>query len=215
MGKHPRRVIVPVTALLRAPTTWRTCAYCGDAFLPGGLACPTCGAKEFVTAEQLPQLPRRARMRFRFVRSFRMAIVVAAIVGVSYVLVSAVWTGPPAYADPLTTRASYAIPAGGFAYVSGAVTGEDYIVGNYSVVTPAAAQVGFAVYNTSEFIHFVHGGAAAAQWHVTPVSSGRIVWAAPYTDTYFLVWQNPNSAGSHVDLTVYATTNYMSNVVIG
>jgi hypothetical protein len=194
---------------------WRTCAYCGDAFLPGASACPTCGGEKFVTARALPELPRRAQYRFQFVRSFRMVIVVAAIVGVSYVLVSAVWSGPPTYADPLTTHASYAIPAGSFAYLSGAVTGEDYIVGNYSVLTPSSGQVGFAVYNTTEFIHYVHGVPAMAEWHVTPLSSGRIVWAAPYTDTFFLVWQNPNAAGSHVDLTVYAMTNYMSNVVIG
>ena len=194
---------------------WRTCATCGDAFLPGATACPTCGDSRYVTAVGLPALPTLDRYRFRFVRSFRMVIIVAAIVGVSYVLVTAVWSGPPTYADPLTTKASYVIPAGTFAYLSGPVTGEDYIVGNYSVLTPASGQVGFAVYNTTEFIEFVHGEAATSQWQVTPENAGRIVWAAPYTDTFYLVWQSPYAAGSHVAITVYATTNYMSNVVLG
>ncbi|MCI4320286.1 MAG: hypothetical protein L3K23_09210 [Thermoplasmata archaeon] len=194
---------------------WRTCVTCGDAFLPEDHACPTCGDARAVTPMGLPSMPRRERYRFRLLRSFRMVIIVAAIVGVSYVLVTAIWSGPPTYADPLTTKASYAIPAGTFAYLSGAVTGEDYIVGNYSVVSPSSDAVGFAVYNTTEFIHFVHGTAATAEWQVTPVNAGRIVWAAPYTDTFYLVWQSPYAAGSHVDLTIYATTNYMSNVVLG
>jgi hypothetical protein len=197
------------------PTESRSCATCGDAFLPEGHACPTCGDAHFVTPGALPAMPRGARYRFRFIRSFRMVIIIAGIVGVAYVLVTAVWSGPPTYADPLTTKASYNIPAGNFAYLSGAVTGEDYIVGNYTVLTPTSGQVGFAVYNTSEFIQYVHTGSATSQWQVTPETNGRIVWAAPYTDTFYLVWQSPYASGSHVDLTVYATTNYMSNVVLG
>jgi hypothetical protein len=141
-------------------------------------------------------------------------LVVAVVVGLTYVMVGAVWSGPPSYADPLTTRGSYTIAPGSFAYLSGSITGEDYIVGNYTVVTPAGTNVSFQVYNQSEFVAFVHHQPASAQLSLSPPGGGRIVFAAPYTDTFYFVWANPFPASSGITLSVYAVTNYETNVVL-
>lgn len=160
-------------------------------------------------------LPRRTRFRFLALRNFRVLAIVVAIVAVGYVLVGAVLTGPPTYADPLTTRGAHVIPAGSVTYLSGNVTGEDYIVGNYSVVAPAGVSVGFRIFNTTEFVQYLHHQGDAAQWSITPQTSARIVWAAPYTDTFYLVWTSPFPVASGTNVTVFASTDYMSNIVIG
>jgi hypothetical protein len=141
--------------------------------------------------------------------------VVAVVIGLTYVMVGAVWSGPPTYADPLTTKASYTIAPGNFAYLGGSITGEDYIVGNYSVVAPAGTNVSFQVYNQSEFVKFVHHQPSLPQLSLTTPGGGRIVFAAPYTDIFYFVWANPFPASSGVTQSVYAVTNYESNVVLG
>ena len=130
-------------------------------------------------------------------------------------LLGAVLTGPPSYPDPLTRAGVIHVPAGNFSYLMGSITGEDYIVGNYSVVAPAQANVTFQVFNQSQFVAFVHHQPTRSVWSVAPVSNARIVFAAPYTDTFYLVWENPYPASSGVALNVYASTTYQSNVVIG
>lgn len=199
----------------RPPAGWRTCVSCGDALLAGDARCPTCGSDRVVQEGEVGTLPRSARYRFKALRNLRVLAIVVAILALGYVLVDAVRNGPPTYADPLTTKGAYVIPAGNYTYLSGNVTGEDYIVGNYSVVAPTGAAVGFWIFNTTEFVQFLHHQGSASQWTIAPQTSARIVWAAPYTDLFYLVWANPFPVGSGTNVTVYATTNYMSNIVIG
>lgn len=151
----------------------------------------------------------------RLVQGLRALAVVGIVVGVSYVLLGAVLTGPPSYPDPLTRSGLLTVPAGNISYLVGSITGEDYIVGNYSVVAPAQANVSFQVFNQTQFVAYVHHQPTRSIWSIAPLSSGRIVFAAPYTDTFYLVWENPYPASSGVSLRVYAVTTYTSNVVLG
>lgn len=140
---------------------------------------------------------------------------VVVIVGLAWAIGSAVYTGPPVYSDPLTTQGSYHLAPGHFTFLSGAITGEDYIVGNYTVTDPVGAAVVFQVFNSTSFQAFDAGKPATPQWSVAGEPSGRIVFAAPYTDTFYFVFQNPYESTSGINETLYASTAYQSNVVIG
>lgn len=198
-----------------AESPWKTCRVCGDAVPPAAAACPTCGAPGALGPADLGRLPRRTRWRVVSTRGVRALVVAAVVIGIAYFLLSAVWSGPPAFPDPLTTQASYTVAAGRYTAIVGDITGEDYIVGNYTVQYPPGALIGFTVYNSTEFAAFRAGENASAAWTIVPQSSGRIVFAAPYTDTFALVFTNPYPAASGISVTFYATTTYESNVVIG
>ena len=193
---------------------WGTCLLCGDAYPPDAADCPTCGKATpgHAGGERPPTVWQRRR--FRLVQSGRVLLVVGVAVGLAYVLVSAVWTGPPNIVDPLTTQGGYHLAPGGFAYLAGSITGEDYILGNYSVLAPSGTNVTFEVFNNTEFERYVHHESATPALSMTPASSGRIIFAAPYTDTFALVWENPNPAASGLVVSLYAVTNYETNVVI-
>jgi hypothetical protein len=158
---------------------------------------------------------KRQRRWSQIIGSLRILVVVAVVAGLTWALVSAVYTGPPVYADPLTTQGSYHLAPGKFTYLSGAITGEDYIVGNFTVVDPTGASVVFSVFNASEFTAFTHGKPARAVSGGVGLPSGRIIFAAPYTDTFYFVFQNPYESTSGINETLFASTNYQSNVVIG
>jgi hypothetical protein len=145
----------------------------------------------------------------------RAALVVGVALGLAYALVSAVWSGPPTFADPLTTTGTYTLGPGNFTYLSGWITGEDYIDGNYTVTNPVGTQLVFQVYNSSGFTAFFHHEPAMPQWNQTGSDQGAIVFSAPYTDTFFLVFENPYQPTSGITMTIYIATNYQSNVVIG
>ena len=193
---------------------WVTCGFCGAAGPPGA-SCPICGAAQPVVNREIPGLPRRRRYRVRLLQVTRVLVVVAVVVGLAVAIGSAVWSGPPTFPDPLTTRGTLSIPAGHFAYLSGWITGEDYIDGNFSVVAPAGVPINFAVYNSTQFAAYSHGRAAATIWSTNQQPDARIIFAAPYTDTFYLVFQNPYPATSGINVAVYEVTNYQTNVVIG
>jgi hypothetical protein len=134
----------------------------------------------------------------------------------AYFVGGAALNGAPSYPDPLTGTWTHTIPAGQVVSLSGSISGEDYVAGNFSVLTPPGAQVVFAVYNSSEFAT-LSGAPRDASPAQPPVSGsyGRIVFAAPYTDTYYLVWKNPYPVTSGIAVTIYVTTDYRANVVLG
>ena len=197
------------------PSGWSTCQSCGRAVPAAESACPTCGSNERVASARISQLPARPRRRLRLAQSVRVLLVVAVVVGLIVAIVPSVLSGPPAIPDPLTTASTYTIPAGAFVYLSGAITGEDYIDGNYTILAPVGTQLVFQVYNSSGFPAFVHHELATPQWNQTGPASAPIVFAAPYTDTFYLVFQNPYVPSSGITETVYISTSYQSNVVIG
>lgn len=151
----------------------------------------------------------------RFLQVTQVLVVVAVVVGLGYVIVSALVQGPPGFPDPLTTRGVHVVGPGNFSYFSGSITGEDYVTGNYTVLNPPGAFVGFAVYNTTGMIAYVHHQPARPLWNQSGEASGRIVFAAPYTDVFYFVFVNPYPASTGITLNVYVTTTYQSNVVIG
>lgn len=194
------------------PRDWQTCGLCGEAMPPGG-PCPTCGKTP--TAPKNPAQAARRRRWSQTIGWLRVLIVVGVVVGLTWAILSAVYTGPPVYGDPLTTQGSYHLSPGRFTFLAGAITGEDYIVGNYTVTDPVGAAIDLQVYNSTSFGAFEHGLPATPQWAVSGEPAGRIVFAAPYTDTFYFVFENPYEPTSGINETIYATTEYQSNVVIG
>jgi len=197
------------------PAAWRTCRFCGGAVPPDARLCPTCGQNYTVATDRIASLPTGARRWLRVTQVVRVAIVLAVAAFLAYAIIGAAWTGPPVVPDPLTTAATYTIAPGNFSYISGWITGEDYIDGNYTILNPVGTQLEFTVYNSSSFLEFYAGQPAVPQWNQTGPDAGTIVFSAPYTDTFFLVFSNPYLPTSGIVLTVYIVTNYNSNVVLG
>ncbi len=189
---------------------------CGDAVPSGATTCPTCGKELPVPAAEPGTLPARVRRRLALHRGLRAVVVTAVVVGIVYFVVSAVWSGPPTFVAPLTESRSFMLPAGNFTYLAGSITGEDYITGNFTVVNPPGARVSLLVFSSSEFLAYVaHLPAATAAPPIHNVSASRIVFAAPYTDTFYFVFENPYPAGSGIEEQIYASTHYQTNVIVG
>ncbi len=194
---------------------WGTCQGCGRAVPASDPACPTCGSSARVASERIADLPKSPRRRVRAMQAIRVSLVVAVVVGLIAAIVPAVLSGPPTLADPLTTSGTYTIPAGGYIDLAGAITGEDYVDGNYTILFPVGTQLVFQVYNSTEFPLFAGHLSAEPLWNQTSPDAAAIVFAAPYTDTFYLVFENPYQATSGINETIYIVTNYQTNVVIG
>lgn len=194
--------------------SWGTCAFCGDPFPPGGSACPTCGYAKSVAGGGVKALSKPERFHLRFVQGIRAAIIVGAIVGLSYLMVSAAISPAAPAADPLTTSGPWTIGPANFTAISGDITGDDYIVGNYTVMGPVGGTVDLLIFNDTEFGQFVAHRTAASLYNVSGDASARLVFSAPYTDNFHLVWVNPYGAGSGITLRVYIVTNYESNALV-
>ncbi|MHB8351458.1 MAG: hypothetical protein ACYDFT_02005 [Thermoplasmata archaeon] len=196
------------------PPPWSTCATCGDATPPGATQCPTCGKEVPSSTERAATGPKR-KLRFRIHRALRITLVVGVVVGLIGVMGWAIYTGPPIAADPLTHSWTLPIGPGNFSYFSGAVTGGDYITGNFTVMSPPGALVLLEVFNSSSFHDFIHGAAGASPQDAPQnETSGLIDFAAEYSNTYYFVWINAYAPSSHIGIDVYANTQYMSSVVV-
>ena len=199
-----------------AVNPWGTCPTCGDAVPANALRCPTCGKEQPLTRGERGEIAKRTRRRIVLHRWVRVLLVAVVVGGVAAAIVPSVLSGPTSYADPLTGTFGLTLRPSGFAYISGAITGEDYISGNFTVVAPPGALVTLTVLNASAFTAFEHGVPVRPTAPPTQnVSSARIVFDAPYTDTFFFVFSNPYPAPSGIQEEVYAATTYESNVVIG
>jgi hypothetical protein len=197
------------------PAKWGTCTLCGDAVPPGAKGCPTCGYERSVAEGQAGTLRRWERWRFRSVQVLRVFLVVGICVFLGYLLVSAVASGPPTYTDPLTTVGTHPIAPGSYYVLSGNITGDDYVVGNYTVLTPPGALLTLIVLNDSEYNAFVAGQSETPQDALPAETSSQIVYSAPYTDTFHFVFENLYPPSSGIVLSVYVVTSYESNVVLG
>jgi hypothetical protein len=193
--------------------SFNTCTWCGDAVPPGRRDCPTCGFEN--SGQSISHLPLRAKKRIRRLGWLRALVVVAIVLAIAYAIGGAVFSGPPRVADPLTTQRTFVIPAGGYDYLAGAVTGEDIIVGNFTVLNPPSTQIPFHVYNSTEFRALATQGSAVPAATHDPSPGSPIVFEAPYTDTFYFVFSNPYPTSSGVSVIVYAATQYQPNVVMG
>lgn len=196
------------------PNAWGTCTYCGDAFPPTASMCPTCGNTRSVRAGVPPTLAPRERYHLRFVQGIRLTLIVGVIGLLAYLMLTAAFTPPATVADPLTTKGSWVIGPGNFTALGGDVTGDDYVVGNYSVSAPAGAPVTFLVFNDTEFTAFTEHENATPVDLVHGASSSQIVFSAPYTDTFHFVWMNEYAPSTGIVLTVYVVTSYESNALV-
>lgn len=194
------------------PPLWGSCVYCGDAVPPGSTKCPICGAEGPLSPAQEQLAPPRTRRRLGALRSLRVVIVVLAILGVAYLVVSPVFSGPPILPDPLTTRGSYTMTPSNTTILAGEITGEDFVIGNFSVLAPVGTQIGLTIYNTTEYVAYRDGIQTANQSWVAPSTDARFNFPAPYTDTYYLVFYNPYPATSGLTVTAYIATTYTPNV---
>ncbi len=193
---------------------WGTCAFCGDPYPPNGPKCPTCGHREPVPPEGGKALPTKERRHLRWVQGVRLSLVIGAIVVLSYLMITAAFTPPAAVSDPLTTSGSRTVGPGNYTVLSGDITGDDYVVGNYSVSHPLGANVTFLVFNDTDYTIFAAGGTATPLDQVTGAENAPIVFSAPYTDTFHFVWINPYSPASGITLTIYIDTSYESNALV-
>jgi hypothetical protein len=202
-----------VTDLPPPDRTWGACRFCGVAVPAGATKCGICGADRPIPAAEVATAPRRVRRWLKFTGAFRTLIVVAVAAALTYTLIGAVLSGPPVVADPLTTAGTYALGPGNFTVISGNITGGDFVVGNYTAVSPPGVSIAVNVYNSSQWEWFTTGqGTPGNQWNNTPTWDGRIVFSAAYTDMYYFVFSNPLPPTSHVTVDVYVTTEYQSNV---
>lgn len=145
--------------------------------------------------------------------TLRTLIVVGVAIALAYTLIAAVIAGPPVVPDPLTTAGTYALSPGNFTVISGNITGGDYVQGNFSAVSPPGIDISVAIYNSSEWSWFTSGtGSPGVQWNNTPAWQGAIVFAAPYTDTFYFVFTNPLPVSSGITVEVYIATTYESDV---
>ncbi|MCI4347171.1 MAG: hypothetical protein L3J97_00950 [Thermoplasmata archaeon] len=197
-------------------STWGTCTFCGDAVPPGGKMCPTCGKEQNAPSGSEMARSRPVRRRLLLLRSLRALVVVAIVVSIGWAIISAELSGPTTFPDPLTGVRTLTVTPGGWAFFAGNITGEDYVTGNFSVVTPPGGNVTVWVYNASEFAAFLsHQTARSAAPPYTHVSAARIVFAAPYTDEFYFVFGNPFPPGSGLTERVFVSTTYQTNVVLG
>ncbi|MCI4366285.1 MAG: hypothetical protein L3K08_00880, partial [Thermoplasmata archaeon] len=121
---------------------------------------------------------------------------------------------PPIANNPLTQTTTLTVAPGHFLEIAGAITGADYIQGNFTVLDPPGANLTFEIFNSTEFPTFDIGGVATPMEPSVTGSNERIVYAALYTDTYYFVWVNNYPATSGLDLTFYVTTTYETNVIV-
>jgi len=191
---------------------WGACRFCGTAVAPGASTCALCGADRPVPAASLASAPAPVRRRIALTNGFRAVLVVGVAAALAFTLLDAALTGPPNVADPLTTTGTYRIPPGSVAFLSGNVTGGDYVVGNFTSVQPFGANVTISAYNSSGWTQRILYGTGAPVWSTPSEGSGRIVFTSEYTDTYTFVLTNPYPESTHLNITVYVTTQYESNV---
>lgn len=196
---------------------WSDCTFCGDAVPPTAKICPTCGQAQGTPAERAALgKTRPIRRRVTLLRWLRILVVVAIAGGIGYAIIAAEISGPTTFPDPLTGTWTLSVQPGGWGLIAGNITGEDYIVGNFSVETPVAADVVVLIFNSTEFaVFYLHEAAQTAVPAYTNVTSSRLVFAAPYTDEFFFVFENPYPATSNITEKVYVTTTYETNVVLG
>ncbi len=192
---------------------WGNCRFCGVAVPPQSATCPICGADGPIRAGAATTVSRSVRRRVRALHFGRVLVVVVGALLLTYTLLTTVLAGPPNVPDPLTTSGTMRIPAGNYTVLSGEIDGEDYILGNFTVMNPPGLLLELTVYNSSEYVAFLNGGDPAHQYAIAPAPSGRIIFSPLYTDDYFFVFSTPYPAGTSLVVTAYVATSYNTNVV--
>ncbi|MGA8664731.1 MAG: hypothetical protein WB809_06690 [Thermoplasmata archaeon] len=192
--------------------TWGMCQFCGVAVAPGAKVCGICGAADPVPAALVARASKPIRRRIQMSGFLRSVIVIGVVFALAYSTVSVVLSGPPVVSDPLTTSGSYEIGPGNFTVIMGEITGGDYVIGNYTTVDPVGTNLDVAVYNSTLWTQFELGHDPAPLWTNSPGPSGRIIYSAPYTDSFFFVFTNPYPPTSDLRVTAFIVTQYESNV---
>ena len=196
-----------------APREWGTCQFCGVAVPSGAAKCEICGAANPLSAGEEARAPRKVRRWIRLTHAFRVLIVVTVVAGLTYAILSAVLSGPPTLStDPLTTAGTYSIGPQNYTFISGEITGGDYVTGNFTTTHPVGVNIEVAVYNSSEWAEFSAGQTPTPLYSVSPTYNAEIVYAPEVTDTYYFVFSNPYPVSSHLTVGVYITTLYNANV---
>ena len=201
-----------MTETAPSAATWGACSFCGVAVPAGARSCPICGTANPIPAGSIATASRTVRRRLRLTGFLRTVIVVTVIAGLAYALISTAFSGPPNVPDPLTTAGAYSIGPANYTVISGAITGGDYVVGNWTSVSPPGVDIGVVVYNSSNWGWFTNGsGTPGRQWNNTPSYTGEIVFSALYTDNFYFVFTNTMAPSTHLAVTVYIHTEYYSN----
>lgn len=198
------------------PGTWGTCRYCGVAVPHGASRCAECGADRPVAAGGLAREPAKVRRRIRLLRVLRTAVIVGVVLALLYAIVPAILQGPTVVTnDPLTTSGTYTLAPGNFTVIAGEMTGGDYVVGNFTTVDPVGVSLAFAVYNSTAWAALEAHRSAPPAWALPAADTGRIIFSAPVTDSYYFVFTNPYAPSSHLNVSAYIVTEYEPNVTGG
>ncbi len=196
-----------------SPQAWGACRFCGVAVPAGAKRCPICGDDAPVSARELPNAPKSVKRRIWMTGALRGVIVVGVCAALAFSIISSVLQGPPTVADPLTTSGMYVLGPGNETVIDGEITGGDYVIGNYSVITPPGVNVTLDIYNSTQWGEIVEGGLPGSpQWSTTPGPIEQIIYSAAYTDTFYFVFANPYPISWHLSIEVYIVTEYESNV---
>jgi hypothetical protein len=179
----------------------------------GATKCTICGADAPVSAAEMKTAPKTVRRRIQITGALRGVIVLGVSVALAVSIITSVLQGAPVVPDPLTTAGMYALGPGNTTVIDGEITGGDFVIGNYSTVTPPGVNVTLNVYNSTQWATIVDGGLPGTpQWSTTPGPNEQIIYSAPYTDTFYFVFGNPYPFSWQLTINVYIVTEYESNV---
>jgi hypothetical protein len=192
--------------------TWGACRFCGVAVEPGVAKCGICGAPAPLSAAEVKGATGPTRRRIRLTGLLRTLIVVGVSVGLAVSLITLVLQGPPSVSDPLTTAGMYTIGPGNYTIISGEITGGDFVIGNFTTAAPVGTDLTLLVFNSTEISSYLAGEPSSSVYNVSPTDNGRIIYSAPYTDTFSFVFLNPYPVASGLNVQAYIVTNYESNV---
>jgi hypothetical protein len=148
--------------------------------------------------------PKRRRLYYNISRA---TLVIGMVILVTFSILPELTGSSLAAQDNLTQTQNYIVGPANLTGPSGLVEGEDVILGNFSVVSPAGAQVEFYILpqvagswinETSQAV-YTSGGY---------VSSYHFQWSADLTMIYHFLLFNPSGNGS---VTVYWSSQYVSS----
>jgi hypothetical protein len=145
-------------------------------------------------------------------RTFAMVLRACLIVGMLGMATAAIYpeltTASAPAQDPMTHAQMLWIPYGNVSGISGLVSGDDMIEGNFTVVGPAGANVLFYIIQMNRTENYTE--ALPHALYTSNATTGMpIYFTAPYTAVFGFVFYNP-----HPDLVVevYYRTVYMSSL---
>ena len=152
----------------------------------------------------------RKRRRFYY-NLTRATLVIGMVILVTFSILPELTGTGLAATDPLTRSGPITVPAYNITGFSGLVEGEDVILGNFTVVSPANATVEFFIVPAGNSSWATLANQLADQEGSyttgTAVHAANYQWSAILTLTYDFLFLNPSSS----PVTIYSSSQYVSS----